>query len=96
MQNSKLTQYGRYFFSVIVLTHLRNDLYAFKINLSDTLFYSSSIAVLSDLDWKLHLFYFLKRPYTRWNDKIVALEKTTWFHFRLMKTGFLFLVQTIY
>ena len=28
--------------------------------------------------------------YTGWNDKIVALEKTTWFHFRLMKTGFLF------
>ena len=27
---------------------------------------------------------------TGWNDKIVALEKTTWFHFRLMKTGFLF------
>ena len=24
------------------------------------------------------------------NDKIVAIEKTTWFHFRLMKTGFLF------
>ena len=33
--------------------------------------------------------------YTGWNDKIVALEKT-WFHFRLMKTGFLFLLQTIY
>ena len=32
---------------------------------------------------------------TRWNDKIVALEKT-WFHFRLMKAGFLFLLQTIY
>ena len=31
---------------------------------------------------------------TRWNDKIVALEKTTWFHFRFMKTGFLFLLQT--
>ena len=30
-----------------------------------------------------------------WNDKIVALEKT-WFHFRLIKTGFLFLLQTIY
>ena len=30
--------------------------------------------------------------YTEWNDKIVALEKTTWFHFRLMKTGFLFFV----
>ena len=25
-----------------------------------------------------------------WNDKIVTLEKTTWFHFRLMKTAFLF------
>ena len=25
-----------------------------------------------------------------WNDKIVAQEKTTWFHFRRMKTGFLF------
>ena len=30
--------------------------------------------------------------YIGWNDKIVALEKTTWFHFRLMKTGFLFFV----
>ena len=29
---------------------------------------------------------------TGWNNKIVALEKTTWFHFRLMKTGFLFFV----
>ena len=28
---------------------------------------------------------------TGWNDIIVALEKTIWFHFRLMKTGFLFL-----
>ena len=28
---------------------------------------------------------------TGWSDKIVALEKTTWFHFRLRKTGFLFL-----
>ena len=28
-------------------------------------------------------------PNTGWNDKIVALEKT-WFHFRLMKTSFLF------
>ena len=27
--------------------------------------------------------------YTGWNDKIVALEKTTWFHFHLKKTGFL-------
>ena len=28
--------------------------------------------------------------YTGWNDKIVALEKMTRFHFRLMKTSFLF------
>ena len=28
--------------------------------------------------------------YTGWNDKIVALEKTIWFHFRFMKTGFRF------
>ena len=34
--------------------------------------------------------------YTGWNDKIVVLEKTTWIHFRLMKTGFLFLLQIIY
>ena len=32
--------------------------------------------------------------YTGWNDKIVALEKTTWFPFRLMKTGFLFFFVT--
>ena len=25
---------------------------------------------------------------TAWDDKIVDLEKTTWFYFRLMKTGF--------
>ena len=31
---------------------------------------------------------------TEWNNKIVDLEKTTWFHFRLRKTGFLFLLQT--
>ena len=29
---------------------------------------------------------------TGWNDKIIALEKRTWFHFRLMKTDFLFFV----
>ena len=34
--------------------------------------------------------------YTGWNDRNVALEKMTWFHFRVMKTGFLFLLQTIY
>ena len=40
--------------------------------------------------------------YTGWNDKIVALEKTTWLQFRLMNNSFLsffsffFLLQTIY
>ena len=34
--------------------------------------------------------------FTGWDDEIVALEKKTWFHFRLMKTSFLFLLQTIY
>ena len=38
----------------------------------------------------------MRTDYTGWNDKIIALEKTTWFHFRLMKTGFLFLLQTNY
>ena len=33
---------------------------------------------------------------TGWNNKIITLEKTTWFHFRLKKTGFLFLLLTIY
>ena len=27
---------------------------------------------------------------TEWNDEIVSLEKTTWFHFYIMKTCFLF------
>ena len=31
--------------------------------------------------------------YIGWNDKIVAREKTTWFHFRLMKTSFLFVAD---
>ena len=30
------------------------------------------------------------------NDKIVPLEKMIFFNFRLMETGFLFLLQTIY
>ena len=30
--------------------------------------------------------------HTGWNNKIVTLEKTTWFHFCLMKTGFPFFV----
>ena len=34
----------------------------------------------------------LSYGHTGWNDKIVALEKT-WFHFRLMKTGFLFVAD---
>ena len=35
---------------------------------------------------------FILKSTTGWNDKIGALEKITWFHFHLMKTGFLFLL----
>ena len=38
------------------------------------------------LDWLKGLV----SPTPGWNDKIVVIEKTTWFHFCLMKTGFLF------
>ena len=34
--------------------------------------------------------YWDKSLTTGWNDRIVALEKTTWFHFRLMKNRFSF------
>ena len=43
------------FFSVIVSTRPRKDLAAFKINSSDILFHSSSIAILSE-------------PILRWED----------------------------
>ena len=50
------------FISFIVSTRFRNDLHVFKINSSDILFHSSSIAVLSEsiFRWELHLFCFLK------------------------------------
>ena len=41
---------------------------------------------------KRRSFDFVTCIYTGWNDKIVTLEKTKWFHFRLMKIGFLFFV----
>ena len=37
--------------------------------------------------------FFLMLFTTGWNDKIVAREKTIWFHFRLMKTGFFFVAD---
>ena len=69
---------------VIVLRY-----HCFSISITRTLFIlSPSLSLLlsigsGSLDG-IHIFY------TGWNDKIVALERTTWFHFRLMKTGFLF------
>ena len=46
--DTKLTQYGHHsLFSIIVSTRLRNGLHTFKINSSNILFRSSSIAVLS-------------------------------------------------
>ena len=38
----------------------------------------------------IYIYIVIHRQYTVWIDKTVAIEKTTWFHFRLMKTGFLF------
>ena len=51
--------------------------------------YKNAKAPYSDTD-------FFDIESTGWNYKIVAIEKTIWFHFRRMKTGFLFLLQTIY
>ena len=60
--------------------------------------FSSDQTRPSKHDWPYYFFLFLVSCLwnTGWNDKIVALEKTTWFHFHLMKTGFLYLLQTIY
>ena len=54
-------------FWIIVSTHLRNDLLAFKINHSDILFDSSSIVVLSDLifRWEIALALFSKTRYQK-------------------------------
>ena len=46
-------------------------------------------------EFELPSYYYIHFWTTGWNDKIVALEKT-WFHFHLMKTGFHFLLLTIY
>ena len=46
VQNSKFTQNGQNFFKYSINT-IRNDLYGFKMNSSDILFNSFSVAVLS-------------------------------------------------
>ena len=53
------------FFSIIVSTHLWNELHAFKINSSDILFPSFSIAVLSEsiFGWEVEFVLFSKMPY---------------------------------
>ena len=48
-------------FSIIISTHLQNDLYVFEINSLD-IFYSSSIAVVS-------------KPIFRWEDAFVLFSK---------------------
>ena len=52
-------------FSIIVSTHLRNDFPAFKINSSDTLFHSSSVAVLIEpiYEWEAAFLLFSKTPH---------------------------------
>ena len=52
-------------FSIIVLTHLRNNLHAFKIDSSDILYHSSSIAGLNEPIFGLEVTIVLlsKRPH---------------------------------
>ena len=51
-------------FSITVSTHFRNYLYAFKINSSDILFHSFSIAVLSEpiFGWEIAFVLFYEMP----------------------------------
>ena len=58
-----LLNMATHFFSIIVSTRLQNDLLTFKINSSDILFSSSSIAVFSE-------------PIFRWGIVFVFLTKT--------------------
>ena len=50
---------------------------------------TSSTSPVSTPDIYIYIYIYI---YTGWNDKIVTLEKTTWFHFCLMKTSLLFFV----
>ena len=52
-------------FSIIVSTRLRNGFHAFKINSSDILFHSSSIAVLSEpiFGWEVAFVLFSITPH---------------------------------
>ena len=47
-------------------------------------------SIITSITTQTSLACFILCFFTGWNDNIDALEKTTWFHFRLMKTGFLF------
>ena len=47
-KNKKFTYYDRHFLKIIVSTGFQTDLHAFKINSSDILIHSSSMAVLSE------------------------------------------------
>ena len=54
-----------FFFSIIVSSRHRKDFYAFKVNISDILFYSSSVTVLSEpiLGWIVAFVLFSKKPH---------------------------------
>ena len=69
------------------LTHSYRDLRK-NTNFSDTS--CSSLYWWRLEDTAFISFRAVKTLQKGWNEKIVALEKTTWFHFRLMKTCFLF------
>ena len=65
MQKSKFTQYGRHFFSIIVLRCFEMICMPSKYIFSDILFHSSSIAVLSETIfwWEVAFVLVSKKPH---------------------------------
>ena len=80
-------------FLITIVRELKNLLFIFSSILHSSFSLKSSFSVNKFSKIKK---IWLDFGFTGWNDKIVILEKTTWFHFRLMKTGFLLLLKTIY
>ena len=66
-QTNKQINMAAIFFSIIVSRHFWNDLYAFRINSSDILFHSSSIALFSEpiFGWEVAVVLFSKMIQSR-------------------------------
>ena len=77
--------------SIIIIIIIIYFLRVFHISVSWWSF--TEVWVKASLPKSLGLFSVFGPISTGWNDKTVTLEKTTWFHFRLMKTGFFFVAD---